>query len=291
MAKFIYLLLLITASLFIEAQVNPNNHYVNPYHRKDGTYVPGHFRTNPNNTNRDNYSTRGNTNPYTGKPGWITPDNNTFNINSYNYNNYNNNQNYSNSGNYNYGNSSYYSNVGENKIGFWTDFGMGGNISIYIDDRYAGTINNYFNSGEPNCNTYGTVALNFENRIYNVKAIDSYGYYWHFNLNPSYTKCNGLRLQYSKSNRIRIGKTYAYYMYEPRKYSFWVPFIATAIFPPVGIASIAGINIINPKKNISSDKYFNKGYRRRVNWAFFKKSMLGFGLGLVGYAIISEIRD
>jgi antitoxin component YwqK of YwqJK toxin-antitoxin module len=58
------------------AQVNPKNHYVKPYYRSDGTYVEGHYRTNPNNTNRDNYSTLGNTNPWTGKAGWIPPDNN-----------------------------------------------------------------------------------------------------------------------------------------------------------------------------------------------------------------------
>lgn len=43
--------------------------YVNGYTRKDGTYVAPHYRSNPNSTQRDNYSTYGNTNPYTGKTG------------------------------------------------------------------------------------------------------------------------------------------------------------------------------------------------------------------------------
>ena len=43
--------------------------YVKGYTRKDGTYVAPHYRSNPNNTQRDNYSTYGNTNPYTGKRG------------------------------------------------------------------------------------------------------------------------------------------------------------------------------------------------------------------------------
>lgn len=43
--------------------------WVNGYTRKDGTYVPGHWRTDPNTTRDDNYSTEGNVNPYTGTPG------------------------------------------------------------------------------------------------------------------------------------------------------------------------------------------------------------------------------
>jgi len=41
----------------------------NGYTKKDGTYVPGHYRTKPNSTTRDNMSSQGNTNPYTGKKG------------------------------------------------------------------------------------------------------------------------------------------------------------------------------------------------------------------------------
>ena len=50
--------------------------------KKDGTFVEGYWRTSPNNTNRDNFSTKGNENPYNGKIGWIEPDNN--NLNTYN---------------------------------------------------------------------------------------------------------------------------------------------------------------------------------------------------------------
>lgn len=41
--------------------------------RKDGTYVATHVRTAPNKTKTDNYSTKGNTNPYTGKKGTKNP--------------------------------------------------------------------------------------------------------------------------------------------------------------------------------------------------------------------------
>ena len=37
--------------------------------RSNGTYVQGYTRTSPNSTNWDNYSTRGNSNPYTGSTG------------------------------------------------------------------------------------------------------------------------------------------------------------------------------------------------------------------------------
>jgi hypothetical protein len=52
---------------------NPNSHYVQPYTRQDGTYVHGHQQTNPNNTQLDNYGTRGNVNPYTGEIGTRPP--------------------------------------------------------------------------------------------------------------------------------------------------------------------------------------------------------------------------
>jgi hypothetical protein len=47
---------------------------VRPYTKRDGTYVQPHQRTAPNSTQRDNYSSRPNVNPYTGKPGTREPD-------------------------------------------------------------------------------------------------------------------------------------------------------------------------------------------------------------------------
>lgn len=44
--------------------------YVNGYRRKDGTYVRPHYRSTPDNSFSNNWSTKGNTNPYTGKPGY-----------------------------------------------------------------------------------------------------------------------------------------------------------------------------------------------------------------------------
>lgn len=41
--------------------------WVDPYNRKDGTQVQGHYRSNPDGNPYNNYSFPGNTNPYTGK--------------------------------------------------------------------------------------------------------------------------------------------------------------------------------------------------------------------------------
>jgi hypothetical protein len=47
--------------------------YVKPYTRANGSHVNGYYRTSPNKTVFDNYSTQGNTNPYTGKQGNVNP--------------------------------------------------------------------------------------------------------------------------------------------------------------------------------------------------------------------------
>lgn len=57
-------------------QVNPNYHNVKKYIRKDGTQIQSHKRTNPNHTNRDNYTTYPNVNPHTGIRGYIASDKN-----------------------------------------------------------------------------------------------------------------------------------------------------------------------------------------------------------------------
>jgi hypothetical protein len=75
--KQLFTILLLLLTLFSFAQTNPNHVYVSGYYKSNGTYVKPHYRTAPNSTNRDNFSTRGNINPYTGQPGYITPDNTT----------------------------------------------------------------------------------------------------------------------------------------------------------------------------------------------------------------------
>lgn len=58
--------LVLTAGAFAQT-------YVSPYTRSDGTFVPGHFRSAPDSSRLNNYSTQGNTNPYTGQQGTVNP--------------------------------------------------------------------------------------------------------------------------------------------------------------------------------------------------------------------------
>jgi hypothetical protein len=46
-----------------------SSHSVSGHTTKNGTYVKPHRQTNPNGTQKDNYSTKGNVNPHTGKKG------------------------------------------------------------------------------------------------------------------------------------------------------------------------------------------------------------------------------
>lgn len=47
--------------------------YVNGYMKSNGTYVQGHYRSNSDFTRLNNYSTKGNMNPYTGQMGTSNP--------------------------------------------------------------------------------------------------------------------------------------------------------------------------------------------------------------------------
>lgn len=49
------------------------SHSVSSYTRSNGTYVAPSHATNPNATRSDNWSTRGNVNPYTGQAGTKSP--------------------------------------------------------------------------------------------------------------------------------------------------------------------------------------------------------------------------
>lgn len=48
--------------------------HVNGYTKKDGTHVAGYDRSTADSTKNNNWSTKGNTNPETGKPGTKNPD-------------------------------------------------------------------------------------------------------------------------------------------------------------------------------------------------------------------------
>lgn len=52
---------------------NSQTHTVSPYTTQSGAYVAPHVATNPNHTQTDNFSTRGNYNPNTGAYGTRSP--------------------------------------------------------------------------------------------------------------------------------------------------------------------------------------------------------------------------
>lgn len=65
--------LTVAAALACVASGALADQYVRGYTRQNGTYVQPHMRTTPNGTPFDNYSTRGNVNPYTGQAGTRNP--------------------------------------------------------------------------------------------------------------------------------------------------------------------------------------------------------------------------
>lgn len=64
---------MIALAVLFAASAMAQSHYRQGYVRKDGTYVQPTMQTNPNDTKLDNYSTKGNVNPYNGKAGTVDP--------------------------------------------------------------------------------------------------------------------------------------------------------------------------------------------------------------------------
>jgi hypothetical protein len=62
-------LFLIAIILLVQFSASIAQVPVNGYYRKNGTYVQPHYRSSPNSTKMDNWSTKGNVNPYTGEKG------------------------------------------------------------------------------------------------------------------------------------------------------------------------------------------------------------------------------
>ena len=65
--------LIASAALILLASSVSAQTHVSGYTTKRGTYVAPAVRSNANNTQKDNYSSKGNVNPYTGKIGTKTP--------------------------------------------------------------------------------------------------------------------------------------------------------------------------------------------------------------------------
>ena len=66
-------LVLIIGLLLATTASAAKDHVVRGHVKKDGTYVAPSRATNPNRTQRDNYSSKQNVNPYSGKEGKKEP--------------------------------------------------------------------------------------------------------------------------------------------------------------------------------------------------------------------------
>ena len=80
------IMLTVMTLAFGVSELEAQSVYVEGHWRDNGTtYVQPHYRTSPNSTTLDNWSTKGNTNPYTGKAGTKSPSYD-YSTPSYNYN-------------------------------------------------------------------------------------------------------------------------------------------------------------------------------------------------------------
>jgi len=79
MKNILSLFLFLAIGYVAKAQAYYQRGYYKP---STGGYVNGHYKSNRNNTNWDNYSTEGNTNPYTNSRGTRARD---YSTESYNY--------------------------------------------------------------------------------------------------------------------------------------------------------------------------------------------------------------
>ncbi|MDQ7251018.1 hypothetical protein [Dongia sedimenti] len=68
------ILLALFALLMMVATATAQDVYVDGYYRSNGTYVQPHYRSAPDGDSSNNWTTRGNVNPYTGAVGTRNPD-------------------------------------------------------------------------------------------------------------------------------------------------------------------------------------------------------------------------
>ena len=66
-------ILVVIASIGFTTVAGARSSTTRAYVRKDGVYVAPSIRTTPNRTKLDNYSSKPNVNPYTGKAGTVDP--------------------------------------------------------------------------------------------------------------------------------------------------------------------------------------------------------------------------
>ena len=73
MKKILSALLVISILIIFAGSAFARDTRVKGYYRNNGTYVQPHYRTSPDRNIWNNYSTKGNINPYTGNKGYKDP--------------------------------------------------------------------------------------------------------------------------------------------------------------------------------------------------------------------------
>jgi hypothetical protein len=73
MKKFSLAIVMLVAVFGFVAHYAEAASRVSGYTTSRGTYVQPYYRSDRNSTKLDNYSTKGNYNPYTGKKGYVNP--------------------------------------------------------------------------------------------------------------------------------------------------------------------------------------------------------------------------
>jgi len=73
MKKILFALLVISILVIFAGSAFARDTRVKGYYRSNGTYVQPHYRTSPDNSLLNNYSTKGNVNPYNGRKGYVSP--------------------------------------------------------------------------------------------------------------------------------------------------------------------------------------------------------------------------
>ena len=74
MKKLLLVLALLIGVMSFSASADARTTRVRGYYKPStGSYVAPHYKTTPNRSKFDNFSTKGNYNPYTGKKGTVNP--------------------------------------------------------------------------------------------------------------------------------------------------------------------------------------------------------------------------
>lgn len=74
MKKLFLVIALLVGVLSFSASADARTTRVRGYYKPStGRYVTPHYKTTPNRSKFDNFSTKGNYNPYTGKKGYSSP--------------------------------------------------------------------------------------------------------------------------------------------------------------------------------------------------------------------------